>query len=140
MIRLLQNKDYEDYVELLRQLTDVGEVTLLQFCHFVDIRSINPSIYQTFVYEIEGKIVGCVTSIIEQKIAHNFRKVMHIEDVITHKDYRGKGISTELLNHAVNFANKSKCYKIILDCSEHNISFYEKVGFNISGTQMTIRL
>lgn len=35
-------------------------------------------------------------------------------------------------------AIKQKCYKIILDCGENNIPFYEKCGFNRKEIQMTL--
>lgn len=33
-------------------------------------------------------------------------------------------------------ARRQKCYKIILDCSEHNVDFYAKSGFVRKEVQM----
>ncbi len=151
MIRLLQNKDYEDYVELLRQLTDVGEVTQRSFEKFVRTQyplllgaNMVDSMVQIFVYEIDNtpflkknKIIGCVTTILERKLKGN---TLHIEDVVSHKDYRGKGIGADLMERCIKFAKDNNCYKIVLDCSDDNVGFYEKSGFKVSGNYMSIRL
>ena len=138
MIRLLKDTDYNDYIELLHQLTTVGEVTQYNFIDFIDKQNQTVS-NKTFVYEIDGKAVGCITCLIEQKLAHSYKKVMHIEDVITHENYRGRNIATELLNYTKEYAIKNNCYKVILDCNENNLAFYKKVGFTETGVQMSIK-
>ena len=90
-----------------------------------------------FVYEIDNKVVGCVSIILERKLKGNS---LHIEDVVTHKEYRGKGIGVELMNYCLQFAKDNKCYKIVLDCADHNVAFYEKCGFKLSGNYMSIKL
>ena len=137
MIRLLQDKDYEDYVELLCQLTEISEVTKKSFENFVYIQHLVPSMIRYFVYEIDNKVVGCVSIILERKLKGNS---LHIEDVVTHKEYRGKGIGVELMNYCLQFAKDNKCYKIVLDCADHNVAFYEKCGFKLSGNYMSIKL
>ena len=137
MIRLLEDKDYRDYVELINQLSKIGEVTQHDFEYFVAIQHLLPSTYRFFIYEIEGKVVGCLTTLVENKLS---RRSLHIEDVVTHSDFRGKGIASELIEHAKNYAIENKCYKIILDCSNENVAFYNKVGFLETGVQMSIRL
>lgn len=137
MIRLLQDKDYENYVELLRQLTDIGEVTQHSFEKFVYLQHLFPSMVQYFVYEIDDKVVGCVSILLERKLKGN---ALHIEDVVTHKDFRGKGIGVELMEYCKQFAKENNCYKIVLDCAELNVAFYEKCGFKVSGNYMSIKL
>ena len=137
MIRLLQDKDYEDYVELLCQLTEISEVTKKSFENFVYIQHLVPSMIRYFVYEIDNKVVGCVSIILERKLKGNS---LHIEDVVTHKEYRGKGIGVELMNYCLQYAKDNKCYKIVLDCADHNVAFYEKCGFKLSGNYMSIKL
>ena len=137
MIRLLEDKDYQDYVELINQLSKIGEITQHDFEFFVFTQHLLPSTYRFFVYELDGKVVGCLTILLENKLA---RKSLHIEDVVTHSDFRGKGIASELIEHAKNYAIDNNCYKIILDCSSENVAFYNKVGFKETGVQMSIRL
>jgi glucosamine-phosphate N-acetyltransferase len=125
-IRELKYEDFQDYVDLLSQLTVVGEVSEEKFREFVEEQG---SKQKTLVLEIDGKIRGCLTILIETKIARSHSKVMHIEDVVTHSDWRGKGISRKLIDKSKEIAKELGCYKIILNCSEENLGFYEHLGF-----------
>ena len=137
MIRFLKKSDYLDYLDLISQLTIVGVVSIEQFNSFVDLQNKN---FSTLVFEMDFKIVGCVTYLIEQKIQRSFSCVMHIEDVVTDAKQRGKGISKQLLNQVISIAEENNCYKVLLDCSQENVSFYEKIGFNKKEHQMVFRL
>jgi glucosamine-phosphate N-acetyltransferase len=140
MIRKLNNGDYnKGYLNLLAQLTPVGTLSEDTFDYFVEMQD-DTALYKTFVYELDNKLVGCITILIEQKLSHEFKRVMHIEDVVTDSEYRGRGIASKLLNYAREYAVKWKCYKIILDCDKSKKDFYNKNGFTESGIQMSIRL
>lgn len=87
-------------------------------------------LYKIFVAESEsGQIIGSITLLVEQKFIHNGGKVGHIEDVVTRKEYSGKGVGSALVQKCIDVAKDEKCYKVILECSDVNIPFYEKAGF-----------
>ncbi len=112
------SEDQENAKEVLR------EITSYPFCKiFVAVKN-------------DGEIVGSNTLLIEQKFIHNGGKVGHIEDVVTKKGYEGLGIGTALVGKSLRFARQMKCYKVILDCSEENVPFYRKIGFNEHGISM----
>ena len=77
----------------------------------------------------DAEIIGSITLLIEQKFIHDGGKSGHIEDVVTRKEYEGIGVGSALVSAALAFAREKNCYKVILDCSEKNIRFYEKIGF-----------
>jgi glucosamine-phosphate N-acetyltransferase len=77
----------------------------------------------------DTEIIGSITLLIEQKFIHDGGKSGHIEDVVTRKGYEGKGVGSALVSAALAFAREKNCYKVILDCSEKNVPFYEKIGF-----------
>jgi glucosamine-phosphate N-acetyltransferase len=77
----------------------------------------------------DAEIIGSITLLIEQKFIHDGGKSGHIEDVVTRKEYEGIGIGSALVSAALAFAREKNCYKVILDCSEKNEPFYEKIGF-----------
>src|SRR5918911_2886443 len=86
--------------------------------------------YAVFVaVKEDGQLIGSITLLIEQKFIHNGGKVGHIEDVVTRKEYSGKGVGSALVQRCIEAAKEKKCYKVILDCSLANIAFYEKAGF-----------
>ncbi|MGB9177344.1 MAG: GNAT family N-acetyltransferase [Methanoregula sp.] len=77
----------------------------------------------------EGKVVGTTTLLIEQKFIHNCGLVGHIEDVVVHEKFRGQKIADRLIEKAINVAREAGCYKVILDCNEKLVPFYQKLGF-----------
>ena len=88
------------------------------------------------VAEIDGKIVGSTTLIIEQKFIHNAGRVGHIEDVVVSKEFEGRGIGIKLVTSLLEIANTRNCYKTILDCKDELIPFYERIGFKQESKQM----
>ncbi|MEP4033381.1 GNAT family N-acetyltransferase [Roseibium polysiphoniae] len=65
-----------------------------------------------------------------------------IENVVTRKDYRGKGLGEQILRHAQDLAWASGSYKVMLLTGADNHGaqrFYEKVGFKQSKTGYQIR-
>tara|TARA_B110000093_G_scaffold54366_1_gene58530 strand:- start:18 stop:314 length:297 start_codon:yes stop_codon:yes gene_type:complete len=95
-----------------------------------------------FVIENTNKnttiIIGSVTIFIETKLIHNFGKVAHVEDVIVDNTCRGKGLGKMLVQKCIDYAQKHDCYKIILNCSDENIPFYEKCGFSKKENEMAL--
>ena len=95
----------------------------------------NPD-YVIHVAEINGKIVGSTTLLIEQKFIHNGGRVGHIEDVVVSKEYEGRGIGIKLVSSLLEKAKVMNCYKTILDCQNELIPFYERIGFKKESNQM----
>ena len=89
-----------------------------------------------FVMETDNTIIGSATCFIETKLIHNFGKVAHIEDVIISQNNQGKGLGKNLIEYCIQFAKKNKFYKIILDCNDNNVIFYEKCNFERKGNMM----
>lgn len=81
------------------------------------------------VAELDGKVVGATTLLIEQKFIHNGGLVGHVEDVVVDKNFQGQKIGAKIMNYLLNVAKEAGCYKTILDCTDDVKSFYEKLGF-----------
>jgi len=88
------------------------------------------------VAELNGKIVGSTTLLIEQKFIHEGGFVGHIEDVVVNKEFEGQGIGMKLVLSLLDVAKEKKCYKTILNCEDKLISFYEKIGFKQKSIEM----
>ena len=65
-------------------------------------------------------------------------KVSHIEDVIIRKDYRGQGLAKKLIDYCINISKLNKCYKIILNCNEELLKFYNRFGFENRNKEMSL--
>jgi glucosamine-phosphate N-acetyltransferase len=133
-IRLLCKTDYyKDFMSLLNQLTPTHTPTYDEFCSQFNL--IKDEIY---VIEDNNKIIATGKLIVEHKFHNNFSNMGHIEDVVVHKEYRQQGLGKLITNFLSSRANAQNCYKVILNCSKDNISFYEKCGFKQKGTEMVI--
>jgi glucosamine-phosphate N-acetyltransferase len=130
-IRQASYKNLDDLKRLLCQLTRVGNPSN----NDID-KKVYDNIYVIYNNDNNTEIVGCITILIEPKIIHDSGKVAHIEDVVVDEKWRGKGIGKRMIEWAVNKAKSEGCYKVILDCDESNVSFYEKCGFKPKGICM----
>jgi len=85
--------------------------------------------YTIAVAELEGKVIGATTLLIEQKFIHNGGLVGHIEDVVVEKNHQGQKIGEKIMKFLLDISNERGCYKTILDCTDDVKLFYEKLGF-----------
>lgn len=91
--------------------------------------------HHIIVNEIDNKIVSSCVCVIIPNLTRNIRPYAFIENVVTHKDYRGKGYATECLNYAKEIAVKTNCYKMMLltgSKEEKTLKFYSNAGYNSS--------
>jgi glucosamine-phosphate N-acetyltransferase len=134
--RKLEESDYhKNYLQLLTQLTQVGNITPKEFSNiFGKIQS------QIWVFEdnVTNKIVASASIFLEQKFIHDGGIVAHLEDVVVDQYYRGAQLGKKLIDNVVEIAKNSGAYKIIADCKPELISFYSKNGFEKRGEQIAI--
>ena len=139
-IRKIKEEDFEKgFLETLSNLSPVG-LTSKKAREIYKKYIRNNSVYNIFVAELENKVVGAITLLIEQKFIHSGGKVGHIEDVVVREKYQGKGIGKALVKKVITEAKRQNCYKIILDCSKGNIPFYKKIGFRRHEIEMRMDL
>lgn len=98
----------------------------------------NP-MHKIFVAVQKNIVLGAVTLLIEPKFIYDGGNVAHIEDVVVKKELGGKGLGSALVKYAINVAKTDfHCAKVILDCSDENVGFYERLGFSCQDNGMTI--
>ena len=85
------------------------------------------------------RVVATGNVIIERKVIHRGGLVGHIEDIAVAKDQQGKKLGLILIQHLSEVAKDAGCYKVILDCDEKNVGFYEKCGYKKAGVEMDLR-
>ncbi|PSS17042.1 hypothetical protein M430DRAFT_51364 [Amorphotheca resinae ATCC 22711] len=138
-IRALEKGDYgRGFLDCLRVLTTVGDITEEQWSDRYDwMNTQGKGGYFLLVITNEvGRVVGTGALIVERKFIHNLGSVGHIEDIAVAKDQQGKKLGLKIIQALDFIAEKTGCYKSILDCSEANEGFYVKCGFKRAGLEM----
>lgn len=94
---------------------------------------INDENHHIIVKVVYEKLVSSCVCVIIPNLTRNIRPYAFIENVVTHKDYRGKGFATECLNYAKEIAKNASCYKMMLltgSKEEATLNFYKNAGYN----------
>lgn len=141
IIRELKEEDLSNgFIETLSNLSEVGKLANNTIRKREILSEIKDKNYRIVIAEDNQnhQIIGSATLLIEQKFIHNGGKAGHIEDVVTRKGYEGKGIGREILKELIKIAKDNECYKIILDCDEKLVKFYEKIGFKKHSIMMRL--
>ena len=130
-VKELENHDLiNSFFDTLSNLTEIGkDVYDKEFSQKIFEKIRKSDNIKIFVAIKNTDIVGSITAIIEQKFIHNGGRICHIEDVVTRKGFEKLGIGSILVEKVLELAIQEKCYKVILNCSEYNSMFYEKLGF-----------
>ena len=136
IIRELEEKDFKNgfltTLDVLRETSSMSEGKALEI--FKKIKS-NPE-HIIIIAEIEGKVIGSTTLLIEPKFIHQGGVVGHIEDVVVDKKFQGKKIGEKIIIQVLEIAKNHGCYKTILDCSDSVKPFYEKLGFKHNSNEL----
>lgn len=94
---------------------------------------INDKNHHIIVAEEDGKIVASCVCVIIPNLTHNQQPYAFVENVITDKAYRKRGLASACLNYAKELAIQKNCYKMMLltgSKEESTLHFYEQAGYN----------
>lgn len=131
MIRKLQKSDLQSgFLKLLSQLSE----TPLYFSD-EEYKLIMNQDKEIYIIEEAGQIVGTGSILFERKFIHK-GIVGHIEDVVIDKNKRGNGYGKMIIERLIEEGKERNVYKIILNCDEKNIKFYEKCGLEKKEIEM----
>ncbi|KAF8634041.1 hypothetical protein AX17_004306 [Amanita inopinata Kibby_2008] len=138
-IRPLASSDYRrGHLSVLKVLTvvnDPGEAAWI--AQFNTIRAL-PRTYYTLVLvdKNSDQIVAVGTAFIERKFLRGLGSVGHIEDIAVDKSQQGKKLGLRVIQALTYISENSGCYKTILNCSDANIPFYQKCGYEKKENEM----
>lgn len=97
--------------------------------------------YRIYVAKAGDEVVGTLSLLIMDKLAHMGAPSGIVEDVLVHKDWQGRGIGEKMMKFAMDLCQKMGCYKLMLSSDvkreiAHN--FYEKLGFKKHGYSFVV--
>jgi glucosamine-phosphate N-acetyltransferase len=155
-IRKLAFHDKDQYLSLLKELTDIGQYDDYKWRQVWNELTSHNNI-EIYVIEddpngdllqqgndqpvpVSLELIAAGTIIMEQKFIHGGALVGHIEDIVVKKTARSAGLGKRMVNFLTEHAKHLGAYKVILDCKESVVPFYEKCGFVKQEVQMRCNL
>mmetsp|Transcript_13012 Transcript_13012/g.33200 ORF Transcript_13012/g.33200 Transcript_13012/m.33200 type:complete len:171 (-) Transcript_13012:68-580(-) len=138
--------EYEDYhrgfMKALSQLTDPGAPTSedwdRRFKEMVAIGDYYIIVLEDLSLPKTSSIIGAGTILLERKFLRGCASTGHIEDIVVDSRYRGKKLGIAIIEQLKHIGVMLGCYKILLDCSDKNVKFYEACGFTKKEVQMVV--
>lgn len=95
----------------------------------------DPNIH--YLVAVDGeKILGVASIITINKILRSGSRMGLIEDVAVASEARGLGLGKLLIESLLSLGEELGCYKVVLNCSDANVAFYEKCGMYKAENQM----
>ncbi|KAH9849361.1 acyl-CoA N-acyltransferase [Lenzites betulinus] len=138
-LRPLASTDYHRghlaVLSVLTVVTDPGEDAWR--AQFEAVRAAPRTYYPIVIMDKPSdRIVAVGTTFIERKFLRGLGCVGHIEDIAVDKSQQGKKLGLRIIHALTAISENSGCYKTILNCSDSNIPFYEKCGFQKKENEM----
>ena len=81
----------------------------------------------------DGKVVSTCYAVYIPNLTRGSRGICFIENVVTDKEYRNRGLASKVIDMVIAFAKEHHCYKAILQSGTSRTEahrFYENKGFN----------
>lgn len=163
LLRRLTAADYDsNYMQLLQQLTKAPSVPQTTFEAFVVAADACTAGHLVLVAEAPvpadaaaaagppsaagarppaslssgPTLAATATLLVERKLVRGGASAGHIEDVVVDARFRGTGLGRRMIDTLTDEARRRGCYKVILDCAEVNVPFYERCGYVTKELQM----
>lgn len=133
MVREAMKKDLDEVLKLYlflheKSISEQSEHLISAWNQIVEDKN-----HHLILNVIDNKIVSSCACVIIPNLTRGVRPYAFVENVVTHKDYRGKGYATECLRYARNIAVKQNCYKMMLltgSKEPKTLCFYQNAGYN----------
>ena len=130
---VLMENEISALLELYKQLNPLNEIAVNESTVKNIWNEIKKYDIKYYVARENGKIIGSCYICIIPNLTRGGKPIGFIENVITDKEYRRKGIGRNIIKKAVEYAKEQNCYKVLLQSGNkrtdaHN--FYKSVGFD----------
>jgi len=132
-IRLIREKELASLLSLYRHLHPSDpQLAMSEDIERLWKRIVSDSQLRYLVADVAGRIVSTCNLTIIPNLTRGARPYGLIENVVTHPDFRRRGIGTRILRAALEMAWEYDCYKVMLLTSrkdEGTLRFYQQAGF-----------
>ncbi|MBO3460126.1 GNAT family N-acetyltransferase [Aetokthonos hydrillicola Thurmond2011] len=133
LIRNVEHHELPELLNLYKHLNPIDaplpdESTLQQIWNEI----LGDNKVNCFVADFNGHLIASCTLVVIPNLTRGARPYGLIENVVTHADYRRRGVGSRLIDHALQSAWSYDCYKVMLLSGSNREAihqFYEKAGF-----------
>ena len=115
--QLDENDDQCDFEQNKRAWEEIEDNSNIQYFGAID----------------DGKVISTCYAVYIPNLTRGSRGICFIENVVTDKEYRNRGLASKVIDMAIAFAKEHHCYKAILQSGTSRTEahrFYENKGFN----------
>ncbi len=141
-IRELDQPDLQELLALYADLHEVDDpVPTLAIAESVWKELLSSPHFRYFGVILDGQLVASCNLTVIPNLTRACRPYGLIENVVTHRAYRNRGLGKALLARAVKIAWEHNCYKVMLMTGrkdEATLRFYTSAGFDPEGKQAFI--
>ena len=133
MVREVTERDLQSLLELYLHLHETEIPEMSEHLQETWEQIIQDRNHHIIVNVQDEKIVSSCVCVIIPNLTRNIRPYAFIENVVTHADYRNKGLARECLNYAKDIALDNNCFKMTLltgSKKEETLNFYKNAGYN----------
>ena len=89
--------------------------------------------YEIIVAEVNGIVVSAMFVYLISKLPKpngNAKYIAYLTNIYTKKEYRNKGIGTQMMNYIKSYLIEKKCELLFAWPSDNSIAWYQRNGFN----------
>ena len=113
---------------LERELADVGVALVEQLGAARQVAHV--PVVDLLGLQLDGPLVSSCTLTVTPNLTRGTRPYGLIENVVTHANFRRRGLGQQLIDHALQMAWQQRCYKVMLLTGQQAAHhFYEECGF-----------
>jgi len=141
-ITMLSEMRWEHEYEEEAQFSITKEEFISECSSFL-IKEMERGTWVYWIAEDEGNIIANIYINKIRKVPKPqklFAEIGYVTNVHTKKDYRNKGIGTELLKRVKQWAVENNIELLFLWPSERSVSFYKREGFKVENEIMELEL
>lgn len=142
MIREAKKEDLKEILELYLYLHEESVPQPSDHLSQTWAQIIQDPNHHLILNEVDGRIVSSCVCVIIPNLTRNVRPYAFVENVITHADFRGRGLASQCLEYAETIARASNCYKMMLltgSKAQKTLDFYKNAGYNSTDKTAFIR-
>ena len=142
-IRAATEENLQAILDLHLEIEDDSRVLSIEKARSIFARMQSYPDYKIYVVMLGGSIVGTFALLIMDNLAHMGAPSGVLEDVVVHRDWRGKGVGKQMVQFAMDRCGERGCYKLALSSNLKRKAahrFYDDLGFQRHGYSFVVQL